>query len=76
MFTDEDRVLRALLGPFLGGEENAKRAMEMLYRTDAAVTPTIDFEDPAVRVPYLYHHIQAIDLSPEEIEQVEAARYG
>jgi hypothetical protein len=71
MFTDEDGGLRGLLGPFKGGKEDARVAQQLLLHVDETITKAIDFEDPELRVPYLYHNIQAIDLTGEEIAALE-----
>jgi len=76
LFTDEDGNLRGLLGPFKGGEQQARNMQTAALSLDAAVTSAVDWDDhEMLRVPYLYHHVQAIDLSLAEIEGMEAERY-
>jgi hypothetical protein len=74
LFTDEDGGVRGILGPFKDGQGDALDVQRVMLSADKLITTTIDFEDPDLRVPYLYHYISVVELSAEEIAGLEKRR--
>lgn len=73
MFTAEDRqVLENLIGPFTAGQAAAEAAKDALMAADTLLSDGVDWHHPYVTGTPLFTAVQAIDLSPAEVDALLA----
>lgn len=71
-FSDPDGILDGLLGPMVGGRERAEEIAALLLDREQKIADAVDWSSPAVCAPYWFATVEVIDLSPAEIEALNA----